>query len=280
MNPSAVQSKGHKKSGFTLIELLVVLGILGILSTTLLPALCATKSQSKTTACAARFRQWAIAANLYAKDNLERLPSFTVSGGGSYAWDVGTNMFNALGVYGMAVPDWFCPMRPAEMEAANSWAVAYSGHPLQNIGDLTQYFSRSYPGDLILNDNYWVPRTQSGTSFPIDYSNHPQIIWPVWIKQGMPTSAIYGWPVKLHDNAAAHVPFVSDKCGSGDAGGLNSPSAGSPNVSNIAPNTAHFVNGQLIGVNLAFTDGHVESHNSSQMRAVYASTGGGTYWFY
>ena len=75
------------------------------------------------------------------------------------------------------------------------------------------------------------------------------------------------------------MPFVSDKCGSGNVGGLNSPSAGSPNVSNIAPNTAHFVNGQLIGINLAFADGHVESHNPSQMRCVY-SPDGATYWFY
>ena len=109
------------------MELAVVVASLGILFVMLLPALAGTKSQSRITACAARFRQWAVSANLYATDHQDILPSGNTSGGGSYIWDVGINLCSALYPYGMDVPDWFCPMRPFEMDEANRWAVEYFG---------------------------------------------------------------------------------------------------------------------------------------------------------
>ncbi|HLX96431.1 MAG TPA: prepilin-type N-terminal cleavage/methylation domain-containing protein [Verrucomicrobiae bacterium] len=277
------QPSVSKRMAFTLIELLVVIATLAVLAAMLLPALAGTQSQSKVTACTARFRQWAVSANLYANDNRGWLPSFNPVGGGEYARDVGTNMLNALYAYGMNVPDWFCPMRPNQWDAANQWVQQNAPLPsILNINLLTSYFSRNFPLEFELNDNYWVPRSQSGTSFPVDFSGRPQTIWPIWLKNQptLPTSAIYGWPQRLHDIAASQVPFVSDSAGSAQFGGLNSPYPASSYVTNIAPNTAHFVNGTLIGVNLAFADGHVEGHDPSQMRAVYASSLTGPFWFY
>jgi prepilin-type processing-associated H-X9-DG protein len=266
--------------GFTLIELAVIVAILALLSTMLLPALCQTKSPSRTIACRANFRQWAVAANLYAKDNSEWLPGAdgAVAGGGMYVWEMPTNMCNVLGRYGVDVPQWFCPVRPDERATANSWAFATFGHPISTVDELKAYFSRTYPGLLVSNHNWWIPRRQGTTSFPTDYSKAPFIA--PWLREAESTK--YGWPRKLHDVAAAHVPFISDKCGSGNGNGFL-PSA-SGNVSfqpdDISPNTAHFVNGELIGVNAAFADGRVESHSKAQIRAVYASPGGNTYWFY
>ncbi|HLX96433.1 MAG TPA: hypothetical protein VKU37_11880 [Verrucomicrobiae bacterium] len=268
-------------TAFTVIELLVVIATLAILAAMLLPALAGTQSQSKVTACTARFRQWAVSHNLYANDNRGWLPSLVPQGGGALAWDVGLNLCNTLYPYGMDVPDWFCPMRPNQWDAANAWGRTILGHPIQNGNDLTKYFSHNYPQECVINDNYWVPRASSPAGigiFPIDYSGRPQTIWPVWLKQGMPTSAIYGWAQRLHDIAASQVPFVSDSAGSGNSGGLLSTYPASPSVTNISPNTAHFVNGTLIGVNLAFADGHVASHSPSQMRTVYYN--GASYWFY
>jgi prepilin-type N-terminal cleavage/methylation domain-containing protein/prepilin-type processing-associated H-X9-DG protein len=269
------------REAFTLIELLVVIATLAILAVMLLPALAGTQAQSKTTACTARYRQWVASANLYANDNRGRLPTFNPQGGGGYAWDVGTNMINALYPYGMDVPDWFCPMRPAQMDAANQWARAHLGHPIQNVNDLRLYFSWTYPQECILNDSYWVPRSSGGISnFPTDYSTRPQAVWPAWLKnEPTPTFAIYGWPRRLHDIAVPYVPFVSDSAGSGSGGGLVVPGAGlGTSGTNISPNTAHFVNGKLIGVNLAFADGHVAGHTPNQMLCVYST--GSTFWFY
>jgi prepilin-type N-terminal cleavage/methylation domain-containing protein/prepilin-type processing-associated H-X9-DG protein len=249
---------------FTLAELVVVIGIFAILSAMLLPAMCKAKSQNRVTACAANFRQWALSANMYAKDNQEWLPTFKAEGGGGGAWDVSPNMCNALAPYGMDVPKWLCPMNPNEWDNA----LIVLGHPIQSIDDLNHYFSRFAPGILILNNNYWVPRPSP--QIPTDYSKIPSESWPDFIKAGQPESAVYGWPRKLHDTAAAHVPFVSDSAASGPV---------SPDVQRINPNTAHFINGTLLGVNAAFADGHVEARSKEQMRAVHFVSGVG-YWFY
>ncbi len=64
-----------ERTAFTVVELLVVIVTLAVLAAMLLPALAGTQSQSKVTACNARFRQWSASANLYANDNRGWLPS-------------------------------------------------------------------------------------------------------------------------------------------------------------------------------------------------------------
>jgi prepilin-type processing-associated H-X9-DG protein len=267
----------RRAGAFTLLELVVVAGVIGLLCLTMLPAFCRSNGQTKVTACAANLRQWTVSVNVYAKDNRDWLPRFDVSGGGMYGWDAGTNLGNALAPYGLTLPTWFCPVRPNEEDTANAWAIANLGHPIQTIHDLMTYLSRSYPGEIILNYNWWVPRAQGTTLFPTDYSSRPLPIQPVWIRGTDP--ALYGWPARLDDRASARVPFLSDKCASGASGGLNSPAAGT-SVANISPNTAHFFNGVLDGVNAAFVDGHVETRKPAEIRCVSASGSSGPYWFY
>ena len=250
-----------KGTAFTLIELLVVLATIAVVAAMLLPALAGTQVQSKTTACTARFRQWAASANLYANDHQGWLPTDNPAGGGAYARDVGTRLPSMMYSYGMDIPDWFCPMRPAAFDNANTWEQVNYGHPIQIITNLIAYWSRQYPAECVINDNYWVPRWNGtgpippgATLFPRDYSH--AALKPAWTASSSSTSLIYGWPRRVHDMGVPYVPFVSDSAGSGNVGGLNSPVVGT-NATNIASTTAHFVNGRLIGVNLAFADGHV-----------------------
>jgi len=271
-----------KRTAFTLIELLVVIATLAILAVMLLPALAGTQAQSKTTACTARYRQWAASANLYANDHQGWLPTDNPAGGGALVWDVGTRLPSMMYSYGVDIPDWFCPMRPAAFDNANTWAQANLGHPIQIITNLVAYWTRQFPNECVINDNYWVPRWNGtgpippgATLFPVDLSQ--KTLKPPWAASSGSTSLIYGWPRRLHDMGVPYVPFVSDAAGSGQIIGLNSPVVGT-SVTNIAPNTAHFVNGKLIGVNCAYADGHVASHTPDQMSLAYAQ--GASFWFY
>jgi prepilin-type processing-associated H-X9-DG protein len=100
----------------------------------------------------------------------------------------------------------------------------------------------------------------------------------------------YGYPYKLHSKAAAQVPFISDKAcstmyastGAYGMGATVPPASGvaSADPKDTCPNTAHFVNGVLQGVNAAYADGHVETHNQANMLCGYVTSGGDPYWFY
>ncbi len=60
--------------GFTLLELLVVIAIVSLLAGLLLPALAKAKTRGKRIACVSNLKQFGVALHLYAGDNGDRLP--------------------------------------------------------------------------------------------------------------------------------------------------------------------------------------------------------------
>gem|GEM_PF-393977 len=283
------------KNAFTLIELLVVIAIIAILAAMLLPALASAKFRARMINCTSNLRQWGIVANLYSGDNQEYLPckepGSNPAGGGSYAWDIGTQMPELLKPYNLNVPMWFDPVRPAGFSAYATWVQQTypAPNPLadpMNITNVISYFARNFPQEISWTGgyNYWVPRqnllvyTPGQPIFPTDYSKQIYALWPSWLKQQYPTCAIYGWATKMTDKAVPMVPFISDTAGSGQAGGLHSKLAGSPDPNNISPDTGHFNSGSFNPINLGFADGHVISHSLGQVKSAYFQ--GGNYWFY
>jgi len=71
----------HKFGGFTLIELLVVIAIIAILMAILMPALSRAKEQGKRVACLNNLKQLALAWNLYADDNDNKIVNGNTSTG-------------------------------------------------------------------------------------------------------------------------------------------------------------------------------------------------------
>ena len=100
--------------GFTLIELLVVIAIIAILAGLLLPALAKAKFRAKVTNCTSNYRQWGIAANMYAMNFEDKLPAFNMPRTGLNPWDVSIDMAPGIEPYGLTVPMWFCPPDPTK----------------------------------------------------------------------------------------------------------------------------------------------------------------------
>jgi prepilin-type N-terminal cleavage/methylation domain-containing protein/prepilin-type processing-associated H-X9-DG protein len=259
----SVRRRGDRAIAFTLVELLVVIGILGVLAALVFGGVAEGRFRSRVTSCANNYRQWGIAATLYAgEDSRGRLPAFPLPlakfAGNGYGeldpWFVSLAMATNMARFGVSVPMWFCPARPFFLQNANAlFAREHAGRSLVTVDDLTEYWRSTSHFFGAIEHCWWVPRPLEGSK-----EVYPD---PKLVKSRIQD----GWPIRLEDPAGPVQPILTDSCF-----GLWNEQRTQVDINGRGhsfPASSLGSQGTFVrNINLLFVDGHVETRGRKSIQ--------------
>ncbi len=239
------------RAGFSLVELLVTLAVIGVLAGLLLPALLRARFNSKVTLCLNQYRQWGVAARVYAADDGKgRLPSFRLPTDKlSFIdpWIVAPEMVTDLATHGVNVPMWFCPTRPRDLELRRANFRQLSGRDLVTAADLVEEMARAQKVAYFFGSQmWWVPRPLGES---LEFPNPAQLL----VRTPEP------WPRRIEDPTVSTQPLISDWY-------LGTWNADRQMVELRNNSGGHQWAGSLRGLNVGFADGHVENRPKAKLQ--------------
>lgn len=254
--------------GFTLIELLVVIAIIAILAAMLLPALAKAKLKSQDAACKNNLKQMATAGYMYATDYGPM--GYDQSGNSVWLPSLVTYQAQVIAIR-------FCPLATSNNIPQNIFNGGGSPPGTASYAWMfdhqTNTASYMLNGWLYLNDSatdpnggayHWASTQTSvggkGLFGKMDAVSHPSqtpffcdAVWcDGWPDSGSPTTAGDNLPspFNLYAGSGSGTPMMGRLCIARHGG---KDPHGAPTAITVSAN--RFLPG---GINLSFTDGHVE----------------------
>lgn len=117
-----IKSLTANSRGFTLTDLVVVLAVLALLVVVEMPVLAVSKGETRLGVCASQLRQIALACQLYANENNNRLP-VRPANIGFWAWDTPATITSSLMTYGLTPKTFYCPGTAPRFTDLQNWSA-------------------------------------------------------------------------------------------------------------------------------------------------------------
>lgn len=139
---------------------------------------------------------------------------------------------------------WYCPVRPNDFSADNTWCQQTLGHPMSTLDDLHLAVIRAFSTPAqplntqlaVCYHAWWAPRVGSAGLYPATNS--------------------MTWPASMTDANASQMPVLTDRAAS----------LTSADPLQLGGGGGHPLNGKLKNMNLLYGDGHVELHDISEVQ--------------